>query len=125
MDKQYYLNVKTEYVLYYDEDGNVSKDKHVYSDYKSFSKSFDSDFFNTKQDCVNFGNKLISANKWIEQFPGYVNQLFSTTFDIYSVRLKNGVCITITIKTKNNCDFETLNNELQKFNIESIESEVK
>lgn len=118
MNIQFYLEIEIRYNLPEmdeEDDDGVSRYRE---------KIFHSELFNTKQECVDFGNKFISANTWIEQFPGYVGDRLSTRFDIVACRLKNGTYISMKIKKKHTGDLESLNAELRKFNVDKIEGEI-
>jgi len=114
--KKYYLQIEIRYTIPKDNaEGNEYQQLH-------FTKKIHSDLFNTEIECVIYGNKIIEANRWMEQYPGYKGLLLKRNYGypLVAPSLKNGAQIFISVLTLNVNDYDTINEELQKFNIGKI-----
>jgi hypothetical protein len=113
MKYKYYLQIEFRYTIRaIDEE---SEDQYI-------TKKINSDLFDYQVDCVDYGNKLIEANLWIEQYPGHIGRRLDNRFGspLVAPSLKNGAQIFISVLKLNVLDFEGLNIELQKFNVSKI-----
>jgi hypothetical protein len=65
---KYYTKLELRYTTH----GEI--DENGYEDTNYYRKVLTSKLFETEKEAINFGNKLIEKNKWIEQYPGRTNQ---------------------------------------------------
>lgn len=79
-----------------------------------YNKIIYSDSFETEKECIEYGNKLIENNLWMEQYPGTTGCRLTKRFGrpLVAFLLKNGTQIFISVETLNNLDFQNLNIEL-------------
>lgn len=120
MTKKYYLRIEIRYTYY------IKTDVPEELDPNYTSKYMNSDTFDTEQECINLGNNLISSNSWAEQYPGMIGNRLKRRLGrpIVVLSLKNGAEIFITVESLNVMDYEELNSELIKFNINRITSKI-
>lgn len=119
MIKKYYLQIEIRYSIPIDK----SLDEDIYQR-TYFNKFIHSNLFDTEKECIDYGNKLISNNRWMEQYPGYKGLEMSQKFKLVAPSLKNGAQIFIKLEKLEIYNFEDMNLELQKFNINKINSEL-
>lgn len=115
MIKKYYLQIEIRYSIPRDE--SLSEDIYQQT---CFNKFIHSDLFDTEKECIDYGNSLISKNRWIEQYPGYKGLKMDQRFKLIAPSLKNGAKIFIKPEKLEIYNFEDMNLELQKFNINKI-----
>lgn len=108
MKQHYYLKIEIRY-SYFNEEGEHYPSKFI-----------SSKLFDEKEECIKYGNKIIEANKWIEQYPGHIGRRIREDTSLIAPSLKNGTTIFIQIKKLDIYDFEEVNTELRKFNISKI-----
>ena len=120
--KKYYLRIEFRYSIPRDETLEEDQYQNTY-----FTKKISSHLFETEDECIEYGNKIIQENRWMEQYPGHIGRRLTSKYGIPLVapNLKNGVSIFISVDSLNILDFDTINSELKKFNIEKIEKEIE
>lgn len=109
---KYYLQIEIRYDTLKPSD--VPEDDFVSTYHNKFIHS---DLFETQKEAIDFGNKIIEDNKWIEQYPGYVGDRLNNRFGrpLVAPSLKNGAQIFISIQPLNILSFDSINEELRKF----------
>jgi len=114
--KKFYLQIEVRY--------SIPRDEAEGNEYQQtcFSKMIHSDTFFTEIECVIYGNKIIEANRWMEQYPGHKGLLLKRNYGypLVAPTLKNGAQIFISVKSLEVTDLGTISAELQKFNIDKI-----
>jgi hypothetical protein len=117
MKNKYYLQIEFRYTIRAIDEESEDQRK---------TKKINSDLFDLEKDCLNYGNKIIENNLWIEQYPGLVGDRLNTRFGspLIAPQLKNGTQIFISVLKLNVLDFDGLNAELSKFNVSKITKEL-
>lgn len=117
MTNKYYLSIEIRYsyTAFAGEEDEAREHENKY---------IASDLFDTFEACMEYGNKIIEANNWTEQYPGYVGGRLKKQFNLVAPSLKNGAQIFIKVKTLNINDAQEINAELQKFNIPKINGKI-
>lgn len=115
--KKYYLKIEIRY-NYREVIGDDEDDYEV----RGEKEIIHSDLYDDEKDCIALGNKLISENRWIEQYPGYQNLKLERRFGypLVAPSLKNGAQIFIGVYSLNVSEFDKMNETLRKFNIKGI-----
>ena len=105
---KYYLTIDIRYDTYNKELDETSHNTDI----------LHSNLFDTEKECIDFGNKLIKDNLWMEQYPGLKGQKLERRFGHPLVRytLKNRTDIFISVKNLNILNFGELNTKLNQFN---------
>ena len=121
MIKRYYLQIE----ITYSTPKNEDLDENAYQQ-SYFTRFINSDLFNTEEECIDYGNKIIDLNRWIEQYPGYKGLKLERRFGypLVAPSLKNGAQIFISVKSLKVFNFEDINLELKKFNISKIKEKI-
>jgi len=89
---------------------------------KYTTEKFHSHVFDEEKDCIYFGNKIISDNRWMEQYPGYIGLKLERRYGrpLVAPSLKNGVQIFISVKSLDILSAGGIEERLRKFNIDKI-----
>lgn len=113
---KHYLEIEIRY--------SIPRDEAEGNEYQQtcFSKMIHSDLFYTEIECAIYGNKIIEANRWMEQYPGHKGLILKRNYGypLVAPTLKNGAQIFISVKSLEINDLITISTELQKFNIDKI-----
>ena len=74
-------------------------DGELISERECIIKVFYSKKFDSQKDAIDFGNKFITDNLWLEQYPGYVGQRLNNRFGtpLVGYILKNGAQVFISV----------------------------
>ena len=98
--KTYYLKVEARYTL---KTSEVDEDGEEYVHSSCQTRVFHSEPWRTMEDAIAFGNAFVEANKWLEQYPGYIGQSLTSTFrrPLMGYTLKSGAQVFISIETHN------------------------
>lgn len=111
---KYYLEIEFRYTYYVGEGEDREREYET--------KKIHSDIYDNIDDCIKLGNDLIKQNNWMIQFPGCVganlNKKYGMPLEV--IRLKNGAEIYISVRKLNVLDFDSLNDEINKFNLPII-----
>lgn len=121
MKKKYYLQIEIRYSIL-----EVLVEDVYERNY--YTKIIHSHLFDSEETCIEYGNDVISKNRWIEQYPGYKDLKLERKYGypLVAPNLKNGAQIFISIKTLNIFDsFYDINEELQKFNVKKINKKIE
>lgn len=119
MKHKYYLSIEIRY-SYWEKAGDEEEQKHP-------SKFMHSDLFDNEDACIKYGNSIIEANKWMEQYPGHVGKRLERRFGypLVAPSLKNGAQIFISVLSLRICGADEMSAELQKFNIPAIKHKIQ
>ena len=115
MTIKYYIQIEIRYSI--PRDNNLDENEYQQTGFKKFIHS---ELFDTLEECISYGNKIIRDNCWVEQYPGYQGLHLSKRFPLVAPSLKNGAQIYMKPEKLEIHDFDELNSELQKFNIPQI-----
>ncbi len=114
---KYYLEVEIRYCYpeWINEDEGDYETKHE-------NEKFHSHVFDEEKDCIDFGNKIIEDNRWMEQYPGYQNLKLERRFGypLVAPSLKNRAQIFIGVRPLNVLSAGAIEEGLRKFNIDKI-----
>lgn len=112
MNKKYYLKIEIRYRILEEDD------------YKYLTHIMQSDLFDEEKDCIDYGNKIINHNLWIERNTnlGNIDRRLERRYGYPLVvfRLKNRAEIFISVQELNIKEFEEINEELKKFDLSII-----
>ncbi len=114
--KKYYFKIEIRYDIPATEDT-----ESIYQ-----TKTFTSDLFDNEKDCIDYGNKVIESNLWIEQYQGHVGQRLQRRYGypLVAPRLKNGAQVFLSVLSLDILSFEDLCDELRKFNVPKITTKI-
>lgn len=113
--EKYYLKIEARYS--YVQNDEVTGETNIYKNEFAHSHLFDDE-----EGCIALGNKLIKANKWMEQFPSYKNTRLDRKFGrpLVLLPLKNRAQIFISVEKLSIGNFLELDAVLGKFDIFKI-----
>lgn len=112
---KYYTKLELRYTTH----GEI--DENGYEDTNYYRKVLTSKLFETEKEAINFGNKLIEKNKWIEQYPGRTNQSLKRSYGFPLVYpLKNKAEVYISVHKIDESSMEEMNELLQTVNVPKL-----